>query len=246
MEHLYVQIRDELKNRILSEELKYGDRVPSEAEICELYDVSRISAKRALNDLEREGYVTRKVGKGTFVSFKPVVHEIGGFYSLADEISRQGDVLNSELVLFEKLRLADCYQFDALGLRKFLLLGEEDEVYHIVCKRFRNSDLIALDNTYIPLRFCPVVRGDEIVGDRAIYEILENRYGRGQISATERYYARSVNDSEAKYLDVSEGSPAMKVMRLTYVQERAMIYNWRVYKGEKIHLLADLGQRQGT
>ena len=74
----YEAIRDSLKYRILAGELERNARVPSEAELCRMYDVSRISAKRALNELENDGYVKRIPGKGTFVSFSPMIHALDG------------------------------------------------------------------------------------------------------------------------------------------------------------------------
>ena len=221
----YVQIRDELKRRILSGEIAPGARVPSEAELCRLYDVSRISAKRAMEELERDGYVTRKVGKGTYASFSPMYHRIGEFCSLSEEIRRQGQEPSSRLVCFERLTVGESFCFDAIGLWRFLYLGDEDEVYHIVCQRFRSGDLIALDSTYLPVKHCPQISADEIQGDESIYRIVSEKYGFGPISAWENYHARSVNDQEAHYLHVTAGSPALKVLRVCSAGGLPLIYN---------------------
>ena len=242
----YVQIRDELKRRILSGEIAPGARVPSEAELCRLYDVSRISAKRAMEELERDGYVTRKVGKGTYASFSPMYHRIGEFCSLSEEIRRQGQEPSSRLVCFERLTVGESFCFDAIGLWRFLYLGDEDEVYHIVCQRFRSGDLIALDSTYLPVKHCPQISADEIQGDESIYRIVSEKYGFGPISAWENYHARSVNDQEAHYLHVTAGSPALKVLRVCSAGGLPLIYNWRVYRGETMILTADLGRRPGV
>lgn len=239
----YVNIRDEIKYKILSGELKNGERVPSEAELCELYQVSRISAKRALGELENDGYVSRKVGKGTFVSFDPIIHRIGGYYSLSGEIRKSGHRPYSRLVCFEKLKVRDCIYFDTIGLRRYLELQDQDEVYHVMCKRYREEELVALDNTYIPVKYCPEIKEWELEGDSSIYRIITQKYHYGQIRAWERYFARTVNDMEAQYLGVTPGSPTMKVLRVCLADGKAMIYNWRVFRGETIHLEADLGVR---
>lgn len=64
---LYQKISDELKERILSHNLTVGDQLPTESELSHKYNVSRITAKRALTELEQLGLVTRTRGKGTFV-----------------------------------------------------------------------------------------------------------------------------------------------------------------------------------
>lgn len=65
---LYKQIQDDIKERILSGELRPGDRIPSEKELAEEYHVSQITSKNALIGLADEGILTRHQGKGTFVN----------------------------------------------------------------------------------------------------------------------------------------------------------------------------------
>lgn len=65
---LYKNIMEKLLVRIQSGQFKYGDILPSETELCEEYKVSRITAKKALNELENQGIIHRVKGKGSFVS----------------------------------------------------------------------------------------------------------------------------------------------------------------------------------
>lgn len=239
----YITIRDELKTKILSGELTIGERIPSEFELCDLYNISRISAKRVLNELENDGYVRRVVGKGTFVSYDPIVHEIGGYYSLSGEIRKHGEVPSSKLICFEKIPVSQCFSFDVVGLKMFLNLLDEDLVYHISCQRFRSGEIIAFDNTYLPVKYFPDITQEDIVGDSAVYRIITQKYHYGPVRAWERYFARLANEEEALYLGVTPHSPALKVMRISTAQGKGMIYNWRVYKGEEFHLTVDLGER---
>ncbi|OPJ62752.1 GntR family transcriptional regulator [Clostridium oryzae] len=65
---LYKKIEDDLKNKITTGELAPGDQIPTELELSVLYNVSRITSKRALSDLENEHLIYRIQGKGSFVS----------------------------------------------------------------------------------------------------------------------------------------------------------------------------------
>jgi DNA-binding LacI/PurR family transcriptional regulator len=69
----YRRIYDSLLEKISSGALQTGDQVPSEKKLCETFGVSRITAKRALELLAEQGYISRFPGKGSFVSefFKP-------------------------------------------------------------------------------------------------------------------------------------------------------------------------------
>lgn len=68
MKPAYSLIMDYVKNKILSKELKPGDKVPSENELAKIFNVSRLTARKALENLEYESMVTRIQGLGTFVA----------------------------------------------------------------------------------------------------------------------------------------------------------------------------------
>ncbi|WP_367058769.1 GntR family transcriptional regulator [Paenibacillus kandeliae] len=68
---LYKQIKQHVQQKIVSGELRYRDRVPSEQEMMEEYQVSKITVKNAMIELAEEGWVKRIQGKGTFVSMEP-------------------------------------------------------------------------------------------------------------------------------------------------------------------------------
>lgn len=68
---LYHQIFLILKHRILEGELAAGDGVPGEQELAQIHGVSRITAKRALDELAAAGLVVRERGRGTSVAARP-------------------------------------------------------------------------------------------------------------------------------------------------------------------------------
>ena len=110
----YLVIKNTIKEQLLSGVLKYGDKVPSEAELCEQYDVSRISAKRALDELAYEGYIVRQRGRGSFVSYAPIEHLIDGIYSLKDDSLKPATLQMSDTQ--EPIRL----------------LGESRDMYYVI------------------------------------------------------------------------------------------------------------------
>ena len=64
----YQQIKDELKQQIISGKFENGDKFYTEAELIQMFNVSSITVVRALNELANDGYIIRQQGKGTFVS----------------------------------------------------------------------------------------------------------------------------------------------------------------------------------
>ena len=65
---LYYQLASILRDHIVSGKYHAGDRLPTEEALARDYDVSRITIRQALSDLEREGFIKREAGRGTFVA----------------------------------------------------------------------------------------------------------------------------------------------------------------------------------
>ncbi|MBO0995796.1 GntR family transcriptional regulator [Bacillus sp. SD088] len=76
MKSLYEQVYESLKKEILSAKYQVGDQVPSENELSEIFNVSRITSKKALEKLMKEGYVYRQRGRGTFVAEWQVANQV--------------------------------------------------------------------------------------------------------------------------------------------------------------------------
>ena len=75
---LYEQMMMMLRERLDNHVLDAGEKLPSEAELCKSYGVSRITVRRAIDELVEEGYLEKKQGKGTFVTQKRAAGRIAG------------------------------------------------------------------------------------------------------------------------------------------------------------------------
>ncbi|HCS75068.1 MAG TPA: hypothetical protein DIW17_14490, partial [Clostridiales bacterium] len=123
----YDIIKNDIKNAIISKKLVLGDKVPSESEICKQYNVSRITAKRALNELTNDGYIKRKNGSGSYVNYQPIEHLLTGFYRLYDELLKCGRNPHTKLLAFRDMLITQI-PFSA-EVTNQLLLYEYDHVY---------------------------------------------------------------------------------------------------------------------
>ena len=99
---LYTQLVGIIKRHISSGALAVGELLPSEAELCRALDISRTTVRQAIGELEEEGLVVRKRGKGTFVA-DPSTNRRGVRYSFTTEVSSMGKSPSSTLVDFDVL-----------------------------------------------------------------------------------------------------------------------------------------------
>ena len=96
---MYEQIFDALREDIISLKYKSGERIPSEKELCEQYNVSRITSKKALELLTTEGYIIRKPGKGSFVNEFMGVKEVTNYAEGTLSLSTSSTVKTNKKLL---------------------------------------------------------------------------------------------------------------------------------------------------
>ncbi|MBP1993865.1 GntR family transcriptional regulator [Paenibacillus eucommiae] len=222
---LYHQLKQILLNKIEAGEWKVRDKLPSEAELCEQYEVSRITARRALAELEHEGVIERKSGKGTFVKFSGINQELFRFYSFTDEVKRRGFTPSSAVLAMETITPEE-------EVRLALKLNEEDKVYLIKRLRMANNEKIVVDRSYLP---CKLFAGlDQFdFGQVSLYETLKGHYHIAPNIAEEVIDAILIHKEEADLLEIKKNSPGLLIKRITYFNELPIEFNYRVVNRDK-------------
>ncbi len=207
---LYAQLAEAILEGIRSGRLAPGDRVASEPELVRSYGVSRATAAKALESLERAGHVRREQGRGTFVEAGRLLQrrpELGGF---SESVRRLGRVPTQRLLAFERHPggLAD----DPLGA----WLGDEPLV-RIVRQRLVDDEPIGLHTTLLPLAVADRAGlGEErlAAADASLYALLDAA-GVHPAEAEEHLRATSASEEEAGLLGVAAGDALMRVLRLS-------------------------------
>lgn len=144
----YQQLKDHIIERISSGELQPTDRVPSENELVESMQVSRMTANRALRELDSEGYVERVAGRGTFVSdFRSQSHLLE-VRNIADEIRLRGHA-HSSRVIRQSLQRARGEVAQALHIM------QGTEIFHLLLVHFENEMPIQVEDRHVLASFAP-------------------------------------------------------------------------------------------
>lgn len=98
---LYIQIAENLKDNIRIGKWKEGEKIPSEKELCEIYNVSRITVRNAIEELVKENYLYRERGRGTFVKpaeDNPDAYTVAkGFTDEMKELGKKATTLKAEI-----------------------------------------------------------------------------------------------------------------------------------------------------
>ncbi len=131
---LYHQLYSSLKRGITSGEIVYGEQMPTEQQLSEALDISRITAKRAMDELANEGLIARQRAKGSYVTYKyvpePVKAPLTGLLENLEDMGKHSLV---KVISVEKVVPSE-------KIRKILGLDKKQEAIKIVRTRFDESD----------------------------------------------------------------------------------------------------------
>lgn len=199
----YREIERVLRARIAM--LRPGDPLPSDAELCDEFGVSRMTAREAMHRLSDEGLVVRVPGRGSYVAEPPAHRRADRLMSFSEEMRRRGMVPTS-IVLTREIRPARAREAELLGLR----LG--DPV--VLLQRVRCADQrpIALELTHLVGGTSPAVMGADLRVD-SLHTVLADagwslRRGMATVSA------EAATASDARHLEVERGEPMLVERRV--------------------------------
>lgn len=237
---LYVQLKNILKNQILSGALKPGDHLPSENELGQVYKVSRITVRQAINALVQEGLVYRQQGRGTFVASLKLRRRLPRLYSFSEDMLELG-LRPSSRVITQRVVEAEEDVAELLHLS-----GENKKVNEIVRVRLANGDPILVEHTYIPYFLCPDLVQEDL-GQGSLYAVLRDKYGLVLVHAFETYEVGSIRKREAEILGCRRGLPAFLIERVAFLKNDVPVELTRsVARGDRlrftVHLVADQAQ----
>ena len=186
-----------------------GDPLPSEAELCERFSVSRMTVRQALAELTNDGLVERRRGQGTFVAHRPVHRRPGVFLSFTEEMNRRGMQATSRLLA---AGMDEPRRSEALDLG----LAPDSQVVRISRVRLADGVPVALEDAALVPELRDVLEED--LGGGSLHSALERR-GVVATRATGTIAARLARASETELLDLAPQSALLVELRILFDQE---------------------------
>jgi GntR family transcriptional regulator len=203
----YREIERFLRSQV--EGARPGAPLPSEAELCERFSVSRMTVRQALQELTNDGLVERRRGQGTFVAHRPVHRRPGVFLSFTEEMNRRGMQASSRLL---NAGMDDPRRSEALDLG----LAPGSQVLRVVRVRLADGVPVALEDAALVPELGGVLEEDLAVG--SLHSALERR-GVVATRATGTITARLARASETALLDLAPQSALLVELRILFDQE---------------------------
>jgi GntR family transcriptional regulator len=228
----YYQLKEILERRIESGEFQVGNRFPTDEELCEEYQLSRGTVRRALDMLVEEGKLRREQGRGTFVN-SPVLSPV--YFRLAnfdEEMKSRGLVPGTKLLSLRKLPASE-------EIAKHLHIRTGDDVIEISRLRLADGRPMAHETRYLSYQTCPQLL-EEDLENQPIHSLLIDKYNIPLLRACYTIEARVLSTKEAELLQVQPGSASFAVERVTYTtNDRPVTWYRTIYRGDAYHLTAE-------
>ena len=210
---LYLQLKKLIYDRINKGIYEPGESIPSENEIQKQFKISRITVRRAIRELEQEGYLDKKPGKGTFVQKVEVDHkiaqELNNITTWTETMKKKGykpgtSHIEISIVLPPK------------EVTNILNIDSNTKVLKI--KRFRtgNDRPFSIMKNYLLQHYVPNIEKKGLENTESLYELLENKYNIKFGKAKEMVEARKAGDEESDFFGIKKGAPVLAITRYTY------------------------------
>ena len=222
---LYLQLKNQLLEKIFRGDWKEGDRLPTEFELKSEYGLSRATIRQALKEIEREGIVERRRGVGTIVSHKRIKPELMKLTSFSEDMISRG------LTPFSQTIEVD-FVIPPLKVRECIKIETTEKIWCVKRLRLGDNQPVAVHDLYIPpeMQFSP----RELNEMQSYYRLLEERLSLKPSHASETLTAVAASKFEASLLHVAEGTPLLLVWRTTYSEDDQVIEVVRlVYRADR-------------
>lgn len=229
----YKRIVRLLEAKIQSGDYPPGHRLPPERELCELFGVSRITARQALAELAQRKLVVRNQGQGTFVAKSRIESSLLGFFSISEALKADGKLVSTRVISAELTAPA---ADEAAALQS----AANAKVFRLTRLRFVDGEPYALETSAMAAeRFADLGRFD--FGARSLYDVLAREYGTQLVRARETLAPVMLSGEQAGLLQVGIDQPALRLSRTTYdrgnvATEAAMA----LIRGDRCQLLFEL------
>lgn len=235
---LYYQLKLYIIDYIEKNNLKPGDRLPTDEELTSMFKLSRFTIRQAFSELEKEGRTERIQGKGSFVadykvSFSVAWHLLG----FSEDMEKKGYTVETEII---ENKLIDIPK--NIGLK--LQASTSSKVNYIKRLRKLNEIPYLVDKVFVSTSLCPGLDQMDL-NDKSLFSTFENIYGLSFYRAKRSLSIAEADKTVAKLLNIDPGSPLFFLTDLVFTEENIPIQFVETYiKDKHCEFVFDLYKQQ--
>jgi GntR family transcriptional regulator len=223
---LYYQLENKIRKKISKGKYVAGEKIPSERSLSKKFDVSRMTARKALENLVDEGILEKRERQGTFVS-KSSNNTFPSLVGINESIESLGKEPSNKVIKKELIK-AD------LEIRNQLNVMEEEKIILIERINLADGVPVGFEQSYIPYAICPELLEREVTHE-SIYQILIDN-GHKPTRATDKTKAVSSTNRIVELLEINPEEPVLKNTRTTFSKDRPIVFSYNYYRGEEFTL----------
>lgn len=209
---LYSQLQNLLLNRIENNVYEINDKIPTEDKLQKQFNISRITVRKAITELEKKGYLEKKPGKGTFVKTnnpgKKVAQNLNKISTWTETMKRSGCEPKTVKVDFS-------VEIPAAEIQELLKLEPEDKVVRIKRWRTGNNKPYTIMTNYILEYLVPNIEKNGL-NTESLYETYEKKYNIRFGKAKEIVEAKKATAEEREFLKIEKDEPVIAVTRISF------------------------------
>lgn len=233
---LYYQLHRLFLRAIRRGEWRPNQRLPNEDSLAVFYQVSKITVRQALRDLEQDGLIRREQGRGTFVAEPKLEHGPRELTSFSEEMGKLGKVASSHVLACEVMRCPP----DIAGK---LNLAGSGMVFHLRRTRLAGGEPLAIQTAWIPAALVNGIERTDFT-HASLYRVLAEEFGLIPERAVEVHRAMDADAGEAALLGVRRSLACLSVERATVLPDgRPMELVYSLFRGDRYEIRLELVRR---
>ncbi|WP_194954620.1 histidine utilization repressor [Sphingopyxis solisilvae] len=224
----YAAIKQSICDAVRDGHLKPGDRVPSEAELVQQFDVSRMTANRALRELQAAGILVRRAGSGSFIAEPKPIGQMIEIRNIAEEIRERGHVYRARVVQNDEIRAN-------AEMAALLEVPVGTKLFHSIIVHHEAEFPIQLEERFVLASAAPDY------GKMDFTQTTPNEYltRTAPLERVEHRVRAEMPDAQThSMLGLSDSEPVLRMTRRTWSHSRLVSHAWLTHPGSRFELSA--------
>lgn len=233
---LYEQIKQYILERIESGEYAPNTKLPSERQLSDRFDVSRLTVSKAIKQMVQEGMLYTQIGKGTYVGTEPIQQQIDTLTSFTEEMQSRGQTTSSRV-------LSAIMKPASADVAKILDIAIGTDVIELERVRMVAQLPMAIEQSTILAALCPNILERHDFSHESLYAVLREDYNVLLVSAEQTFEAREATKLEADLLEIKAGTSVLATHRVAYNDLNCACEKVKsVYRGDRYKFRARLNR----